>query len=110
MTRTFVVRNTLKFSEEFWKDLFKIKDKLDGFEYAETLEEMEQYAFNEDHYEWVGNWLFDKKAQKLMKKHKVSGEFITDGEGDIYGILVEDGKLFRCDVDLTLTNAVLIED
>lgn len=91
-SRTFVVENTLEFSDECLKDLSKIAKDLElFFREDDPLEDFRYELFNEDHMEWVGQWMYDPKAEKILKKHKVTGHVIFDQEGMIYGTKYVDG-------------------
>jgi len=103
MTRTFIVKNTLELNKECIKDLYKIKNKL-GISYDEDFneEDFKDYGlFNEDHHEWICEWIWKKDALKIFKKHKVSGEIILDGEGNLYGCKFIEGKLVSEEVVLS---------
>ena len=90
--RKFVIDNTLEFNKDFLKDLLKIKDDIEFSPWNEEnrtedeiLEELKGWLFNEDHMEWLGQWLYEKKARKIIKKHKLTGHVIFSEDGDFVG-------------------------
>lgn len=109
MQSTFIVENTLQFSELFWGELLHMI-KIDGavidcFDYCETVSDLKDCAFNEDHHEWLGSWLFDGVVQPLLQKHNVNGHLILDSEGDLYAYVIENGVPSRRDVKLSVASA-----
>lgn len=90
--KKFVIENTLEFNKDILRDLLAIKEDIEFDPWDEEnrtedeiLEDLEEWLFNEDHMEWLGQWLYNKKAQKVIKKHKLTGHVIFSEDGDFCG-------------------------
>jgi hypothetical protein len=93
-----VVENTLEFSDEFLKDLLKISEKIDydpyGDDEEEILEDLREWLFHPDHMEWMGSWLDNDEARKIIKSHKLTGHIIfTEEDYGPSGIKFVDGDV-----------------
>lgn len=126
-----IIENTLEenLTEKFWKDLYKHLIKIDkkqkvlNKKYGDDaydrddfphsieclsihydFEYMRDGAFNCDHMEHIGAWLWNESVWPLFKKHKVSGKFVLhheDGGGYYDGIIFEDGIPYSVKVEIT---------
>lgn len=107
-----VIENTIEenLSDEFWKDLLThvakgndcVPDNFWGIDEHWSIEDMKGEAFQSDHQEHIGSWLWDKCVQPILQKHKVNGRFVLhheDSGGYYHGIIFHDGVAFDAKVE-----------
>jgi hypothetical protein len=102
-TSTFTVENTLvdSLTEAFWKDFIKNRKKFQmDMDWVRNIQELKDEAFNPDHSEWIGSWMWEEEGDRLLKKHKANGVVIFDGEGRLYGIKYVDGVKQTGSIDI----------
>jgi len=97
-----MIKNTLNISEQCYKDLYNIKKLLRFFDcqYLTTEETREEkmecfkrFLFEENNFEQILNWLNNRRALNILKKHKVSGELSFKTEKKKYIFSFKDGEL-----------------
>lgn len=105
MTLTRVVKNTVTFPEEFWADLLKLSQGddvyLECLNEAESVNDVKEYAFCDDHYEHMGSWLNDERVAPLLEKYQLNGEIILSFEGTLDGWWLVDGKIVNGEVSVS---------
>ena len=70
------------------------------------ISDLKEEAFNYDHMEHIGQWLYDKNLWPVFKKHKISGAYVLsheNGDGGIGGIIFKDGVPYAAKTKITIT-------
>lgn len=121
-----VKQNTLldALTEDFWQDLskevdrrFNLKEHKDG-DYvpdcfmSADIDDLKFSAFDSDHMEHIGSWVFDQSLWSLFKKHKITGAFVldhSDGDGGYSGIWFENGVPYDVDVECVIVKGARLK-
>jgi hypothetical protein len=95
---------------KFWEELAKLlkgeeldSSCFDSFGDTVDAETVRQDAFNYDHMEHMGSWVWDEAFWPLLKKHKANGSFVLwheDGKGYLAGLKFVDGVPHEVSMEL----------
>jgi len=126
-----VIKNTLakNLTKEFYNDLFELCQsavKQDDFskipesfydvfsrnnsKFEKVFDDLRYDAFNSDHMEHIGSWLYNRNIWPLFKKHKIDGVFLlydTDGDGRFRGIQFRKGIPYNIEVELNIIGTAM---